>query len=165
MNSEATSMAESTHAVTLRPATADDEAFLFDLFASTREEFNFLEAAQRQALLRMQYDTRRFQYEEGYPQAEASIISLENLPAGRMLVNEGEDAITLIDIALLPQHRGSGIGTQLLQDLLKRAVIARKPVELQVFKTNPAQHLYERLGFSLTGEQSMYLEMIFEPSA
>jgi ribosomal protein S18 acetylase RimI-like enzyme len=157
-------MAELTHPITLRPATADDEAFLFDLFASTREEFNFLEAAQRQALLRMQYDTRRFQYEDGYPHAEGSIILLEDIPAGRMLVHEGEDAITLIDIAMLPQHRGLGIGTQLLQDLLKRAALARKPVKLQVFKTNPAQRLYERLGFSQTGEQSMYLEMIFGPT-
>jgi ribosomal protein S18 acetylase RimI-like enzyme len=150
--------------ITLRPATADDEAFLFDLFASTREEFNFLEESQKQAILRMQYDARRFQYDEGYPQAEASIIFLEDRPAGRMLVDEAEHAITLIDIAMLPQFRGSGIGTRLLQDLLKRAVIARKPVKLQVFKTNPAQRLYERLGFSRTGEQSMYLEMIFEPS-
>ena len=156
-------MSESTHQVTLRPAAADDEAFLFELFASTREEFNFLEETQKQALLKMQYDARRFQYAGGYPQAEASIILVGDRPAGRMLVDEGEHAITLVDIAMLPAFRNSGIGTQLLQDLLKRAVDARKPVKLQVFKSNPALSLYERLGFSQVGEQSMYLEMIFEP--
>jgi ribosomal protein S18 acetylase RimI-like enzyme len=158
-------MSEVTHPLTLRPATADDEAFLFDLFASTREEFNFLEETQRQPLLKMQYAARQFQYEEGYPQAEADIILLDDRRAGRMLVNVSEQAITLIDIALLPEYRGTGIGTQVLQDLLKRAVEARKPVKLQVFKTNPALRLYERLGFSRCGEQSMYLEMIFEPTA
>lgn len=157
-------MSDFTHPVTLRPANADDEAFLFELFASTREEFSFLEAAQRQAILRMQYDARRFQYDESYPEAEASIILVDDRPAGRMLIDEGGQAITLVDIAMMPEHRGSGIGTQVLQDLLKRAVNARKPVKLQVFKSNPAQRLYERLGFSKVSEQSMYLEMIFEPS-
>jgi len=156
-------MSEFKHPVTLRPADADDEAFLFELFASTREEFNFLEETQKQAILKMQYDARRFQYEEGYPQAEASIILLGDGPVGRMLVDEGEHAITLVDIAVLPEYRGSGIGTQLLQNLLKRAVDARKPVKLQVFESNPAVRLYERLGFSQIGEQSMYSEMIFEP--
>lgn len=156
-------MSEFPHPLTLRPATADDDALLFELFASTREEFNFLEETQKQAILKMQYDARRFQYEEGYPQAEASIILLDGRPAGRMLVDEGEHAIMLVDIAVLPEYRGAGIGTQVLQNLLKRAVNARKPVKLQVFKSNPAQRLYERLGFSQVGEQSMYCEMIFEP--
>ena len=155
-------MSESPQSITLRAATPDDEAFLFELFASTRDEFNFLEEAQRQALLKMQYDARRFQYDEGYPRAEASIILFDDRPAGTMLVNEGEHAITLVDIALLPEYRSSGIGTQLLQDLLKRAVNARKPVKLQVFKSNPALHLYERLGFKQVSDQSMYCEMIFD---
>jgi ribosomal protein S18 acetylase RimI-like enzyme len=157
-------MSDFTHPLTLRPANADDDDFLFELFASTREEFNFLEEAQRQAILKMQYEARRFQYDEGYPEAEGSIIVLDGRPIGRMLVDEGAQAITLIDIAVLPEYRSSGIGTQLLQDLLKRGVNARKPVKLQVFKSNPAVRLYQRLGFSPVSEQSMYFEMIFEPS-
>jgi ribosomal protein S18 acetylase RimI-like enzyme len=157
-------MSDFTNPVTLRPANADDEDFLFELFASTREEFNFLEETQRQAILKMQYEARRFQYDEVYPQAEGSIIILADRPAGRMLVDEGEQEITLIDIAVLPEYRGSGIGTQLLQDLLKRGVNARKSVKLQVFKSNPAVRLYERLGFSQVSEESMYFEMIFEPA-
>jgi ribosomal protein S18 acetylase RimI-like enzyme len=157
-------MSDFTHPVTLRPANADDEDFLFELFAGTRQEFNFLAETQRQAILKMQYDARRFQYDEGYPQAEGSIIVLDGRPVGRMLVDEGEQAITLIDIAVLAEYRSSGIGTQLLKDLLKRGVNARKPVKLQVFKSNPAVRLYERLGFSQVSEQSMYFEMIFDPA-
>ncbi len=153
----------SKQTATLRAATPEDEAFLFALFASTRDEFNFLEEVQKQALLKMQYDARRFQYEEGYPQAEGGIILLNDRLAGRMLIAENEHAITLVDIALLPEYRGSGVGTQLLQNLLTRAVNAGKPVKLQVFKTNPALHLYERLGFKQFSDQSMYVEMIFEP--
>jgi ribosomal protein S18 acetylase RimI-like enzyme len=154
-------MSRSKQTASLRAATPDDEAFLFTLFASTRDEFNFLEEVQKQALLKMQYDARRFQYDEGYPQAEASIILLDDCSAGRLLVNEGELEITLVDIALLPEYRCAGIGTQLVQDLLDHATIARKPVKLHVLKTNPALRLYGRLGFLQVSDQSMYVEMMW----
>lgn len=150
--------------VTLRAATPDDEPFLFEVFASTRlDEFRFLEEQQKQALIRMQYNAQRFQYDEGFPQAESRIILLDDRPAGRMLVDESEREFVLIDIALLPEHRKLGIGTQLLKKLLHRAVVARKPVRLHVLKSNPALHLYERLGFLRVGDDSMYLEMLFQP--
>ncbi len=152
--------------MTLRAVTPDDDAFLFEVFANTRlDEFRFLDEQQQQALIRMQYDAQRFQYDEGYPQAESRIILLDDRPAGRMLVDESESEITLVDIALLVEHRGSGIGTQLLNELLNRAVVTRKPVRLHVLKSNPALRLYERLGFSRVSDDSMYFEMMFEPKA
>jgi ribosomal protein S18 acetylase RimI-like enzyme len=111
----------------------------------------------------MQYNAQRVQYDEGFPDAESSIILVGDRPAGRMLVDQSEREFTLIDIALLPEYRKSGVGTQLLQELLERAVKAQKPVRLHVLKSNPARRLYERLGFSLVNEEPMYLEMTFEP--
>lgn len=151
--------------MTLRAVTPDDEPFLFEVFATTRlDEFRFLEEQQKQALIRMQYNAQRFQYDEGFPQAESRIILLDDRPVGRMLVDESEREFVLVDIALLPQHRKSGIGTQLLKELLNRAVVARKPIRLHVLKSNPALRLYERLGFSRVADESMYLEMVFEPA-
>lgn len=150
--------------MTQREVTPDDEAFLFEIFASTRlDEFRFLEEQQKHALIRMQYNAQRFQYEEGYPNADSGIILFDGRPVGRMLVDESESEFTLVDIALMPEHRNSGIGTQLLNELLNRAVIAGKPVSLHVFKSNPALRLYERLGFSRVKDESMYFEMIFKP--
>lgn len=152
-------------AVTLRAVTPDDESFLFEVFASTRlDEFRFLEEQQKQALIRMQYNAQRSQYDEGYPEAESSIILLDDRPVGRMLVDESERDFILVDIALLPEHRKAGLGTHLLRELLNRAIVARKPVRLHVLKSNPALRLYERLGFSRVGNDSMYLEMIFQPA-
>jgi ribosomal protein S18 acetylase RimI-like enzyme len=156
---------EQKRSVTLRAVTPDDEPFLFEVFAATRlDEFRFLEEQQKQALIRMQYNAQRFQYDEGFPQAESRIILLDDRPVGRMLVDESEREFVLVDIALLPQHRKSGIGTQLLKELLNRAVVARKPIRLHVLKSNPALRLYERLGFSRVADESMYLEMVFEPA-
>ena len=112
----------------------------------------------------MQFNAQRQQYDYSYPQAESGIVLQDDLPIGRMLVDKTACEITLIDIALLPEHRNAGLGTDLIQDLLAEAVVARKPVRLHVLKSNPAMRLYERLGFSRVGDQSMYFEMIFEPA-
>ncbi len=150
--------------VSLRAATAEDDLFLYEIFVSTREdEFRFLEETQKQALLKMQYNAQRSQYDEGYPDAESNIVLADDRPVGRLLVDEGEREILLIDIALLPESRTLGIGTHLLNELLRRAADARKPVRLHVLNSNPALRLYQRLGFSQVGGDSMYLEMMFEP--
>jgi ribosomal protein S18 acetylase RimI-like enzyme len=52
-----------------------------------------------------------------------------------------------LTIALLPEFRGRGIGTQLLQHLLARADERYPRVCLSVTLGNPAARLYERLGF------------------
>jgi ribosomal protein S18 acetylase RimI-like enzyme len=150
--------------VILRPATADDEGFLRQLFVSTREaEFAALPEAQREMLMVMQFNLQWQQYSAGYPQAEHNIILLDERTVGRLLVNEADREITLVDIALLPAHRNLGIGTYLLDQLLARAAKANKAVRLHVFKTNRAQALYERLGFSKIGDDGMYLEMLCPP--
>lgn len=158
-------MRESTQFISIRPATKNDEAFLLDLFASTRPEFSLLNLpeGQMQALMTMQFNAQRQQYDECYPQAESKIILQDQRPIGRMLVDRSGREFTLIDIAVLPEHRNGGIGTSLVQDLLSEAVVAGKPVRLHVLKSNPALRLYQRLGFSLAGDQSIYFEMVFAP--
>jgi ribosomal protein S18 acetylase RimI-like enzyme len=151
--------------ITLRPATAEDDAFLLKLFAATRDEFKMLIADENQlaALMSMQFNLQRQQYQAGYPDGRDNIILSHGLPVGRMFTSEGERAITLVDIALLPENRNAGIGRRLLDELLRAAAEKKKAVRLHVFKTNPARHLYERLGFRDTSEDSMYYEMICEP--
>lgn len=159
-------MPDPAQPTTLRPATADDEAFLLHLFAGTRPEFDLIDIdeGQKQALIKMQFNAQRQQYDAGYPEAENSIIMSHGRPIGRLLVDSGGSEIVLIDIALLPDQRNSGIGADLIRKLLAEAAGARKAVRLHVLKTNPALRLYERLGFSRVSDQSMYFEMKSEPS-
>jgi len=154
----------SADSVSLRPATTDDEAFLRKLFASVRiDEFRLLaDPRQLEALINMQFNLQRQQYEAGYPAAEHNIVLQNGQPVGRLLVDQGAREVTLVDVALLPECRNRGIGKYLLEELLAQAATARKPVRLHVVKTNPARRLYERLGFSIIGEDGMYFEMICE---
>jgi ribosomal protein S18 acetylase RimI-like enzyme len=79
-------------------------------------------------------------------------------------VASNEAVISLVDIALLPKYRNGGIGTGLIQALLKEAATAGKAVRLSVFAASPAIRLYERLGFSRVGGDAVYLEMKWVPS-
>jgi len=154
-----------SRAISLRAATPEDNAFLLEVFASTRDDFKMLISDENQlaALISMQFNFQRQQYQDGYPDGEDNIILNNRQPIGRMFTSEGDRTITLVDIALLPEYRNSGIGRRLLDELLKSAAQKGKSVTLHVFKTNPARHLYERLGFRDRSEDSMYYEMIYEP--
>jgi GNAT superfamily N-acetyltransferase len=150
----------------MRPATPDDQLFLRKLFASTRaDELALLggDESQKEAFISMQFNAQSRQYAMNYPQANHSIILSDETPIGRMLTAGREDAILLLDIALLPEYRNAGIGTRLIQDLLNEAAAAGKAVQLHVFASNPAKHLYERLGFSQVGLDAAYLEMMWVP--
>jgi ribosomal protein S18 acetylase RimI-like enzyme len=150
----------------LRPIGPDDEEFLFRLYTSTREsEFAALgwNHAQMEPLLRMQFTAQRHWYETAYPGSDQQIAVIDGAPAGRIIVHRTADAVVLVDIALLPEHRGKGIGEMLLRDLLEESASRRLPVRLQVLKNNPAAHLYERLGFVKTGQDQMYWHMERQP--
>src|SRR6185295_17431921 len=97
-----TSAIDVSPAITLRPATAEDTAFLLKVFASTRDEFKMLmvDESQLAALMSMQFNFQRQQYQDGYPDAIDSIILLHQEPIGRMFVHESDRAVTLVDIAL-----------------------------------------------------------------
>jgi GNAT superfamily N-acetyltransferase len=57
--------------------------------------------------------------------------------------------ILIVDIALLPEFRGVGIGGALFRDLLAEAAETGRQVTIHVDKFNPALRLYQRLGFQI----------------
>ena len=155
-------MLESTNGITLRPASPADEAFEFDLYAATRwDELKLVNWSdlQKQTFLKMQFTARQQQYCLVYPQAIDRIILQDSEAIGRLLVDQEERCLVLIDIALLPAHQNRGVGTKLVQSLLEEAAATGESVRLHVLATNPAVRMYERLGFTVTAEDGTYLEM------
>jgi GNAT superfamily N-acetyltransferase len=152
-------LSKSDRELGLRPETPEDEPFLVHLFATTRSaEMACLAGAPpaQEAFLRIQYQARKRAYESHYPGAGRSIVIIDGAPAGRMIVDRTGGAICLVDIALLPEHRGHGTGTAVMATLLEEARHAGRSVVLHVLRTNPAAHLYERLGFDRTGGTEMH---------
>lgn len=152
--------------VTLRPSKPDDLPFQLELYASTRDDLNLVDwdANQKQMLIDMQFRAQSTQYSASYPQADNSIIMIDERPVGRMIVDRNSQAITLVDIAMLPAHRNTGIGTVLISELIEEANASGRPVKLHVLRSNPAQALYLRLGFSIVAADDLYFEMKLEPN-
>ena len=113
--------------------------------------------AQKDAFLRMQFDAQDAWWRENYAAASFDVILVDGEPAGRLYVHRGPSEIRIVDIALLPEHRGSGIGTRLLEELLAEGDAAGKSVTIHVERMNPALRLYERLGFSVAEDKGIYL--------
>ena len=152
--------------VTLRPATAGDYDFMCRLYHSTREEemrqFPF-DDAQKRAFLDQQFAAQFAHYEQHYPTCERNIVERDGVAIGRVWIDEWRDQIRLVDIALVPECRGSGIGTLLLRGILARGKATRKPVTIHVEAFNPALRLYERLGFTKIDSNGVYFLMRWTP--
>ena len=144
----------------LRPITPEDEPFLAALYASTRAQELALtnwSDEQKAMFCRMQFNAQTMDYQRNYPDASFQIIERDRIAAGRLLVLRDDEKIHVIDIALLPEHRGAGIGTKLLKELQEEARTAGKKVSIYVERFNPARRLYERLGFEQVEEKDVYL--------
>src|SRR5438067_678532 len=109
--------------IAMRPSQAADDAFLFTVHASTRETEMALvnwPQPQKDAFLHMQFNAQRHHYQTYYPHAEyytilGNTILGSGLSVGRMILDQSQDPILMIDIALLPEHRNQGIGTALIK--------------------------------------------------
>lgn len=161
---DTTQTGDSQHAVSLRPEQPDDDAFLYEVYASTREEELALtnwNENMRRMFLNHQFNAMRQGYRSMFPQGEFLIINVDGKPAGRLVVHRGEGEIRVVDLALLPASRNRGIGTSLMRQICAQA---DRPVRLSVLKLNRAFHWYQRLGFAKTGETGVYDEMEWRPA-
>jgi ribosomal protein S18 acetylase RimI-like enzyme len=158
----------SRDAITLRPATPADYHFMRLLYGSTREEemkqFPFDEFRKKE-FLDQQFGAQYQHYQLHYPTCERNIIEKDGKPVGRLWLDEWRDQIRLVDIALMPEWRGSGIGSMLLDEVLARGAKAGKPVTIHVEGYNPALRMYERLGFVKVDTNGVYYLMKWTPPA
>jgi len=144
--------------VSLRSVQPDDDEFLYELFSQTIDDgFMSFNLTQRDAILRLQFKAQLETYKAEFPLAEHQIIMLEDQAIGRVMVERTSTEHRGVDIALLRDYRSGGIGTMLIGELLDEAGRAGKPFRISVVRSNPALHLYDRLGFKTIGETPSHL--------
>ncbi len=157
----------SSDTITLRQVCDGDGEQLFVIYAATRtEELAQVDwdDAQKERFLRMQFDAQRTFYEREYLGAEFQLVLVAGEIAGRLYVHRREREIRIMDIALLPGYRGRGIGTALLSDILAEGERTARAVTIHVESFNPAQRLYERLGFAKIASNGVYHLLERKPS-
>jgi ribosomal protein S18 acetylase RimI-like enzyme len=148
--------------IALRPIAPEDDSFLAGVYASTRTEELAVTGwsdEEKAVFCRRQFDAQSAHYRENYPGASLQIIERDEIPIGRLYVAHWEREIRIMDIALLPEHRGAGLGTKLLRDLQEEARSAGKSLTIHVERFNPALRLYQRLGFQQIEDTGVYLLM------
>jgi len=154
--------------ITLREVTPEDEAFLLEVYASTRAlELSLVQWSdeQRESFLKFQFNAQNTHYRTQFPEASYQIIFKDTERVGRLYVLREAEGIRVLDITVLPQHRNAGIGTLLMRDLLTEAEQSGKPLSIWVEYFNPSQTLFQRLGFSKIQEDGYNCLMQWRPNA
>jgi len=122
--------------------------------------------AERDAFLDGQFRAQLASYRARFPGSEHSLVCLGGRPVGRLWLARSAAEILIVDVALMPEHRGSGVGTTLLRGIQDEAQAAAVPVRLSVERDNAlAMALYRRLGFRPVGGDELRVRMEFRSPA
>jgi ribosomal protein S18 acetylase RimI-like enzyme len=154
--------------VRLRAMLDTDLPFLERVYGSTREtelaQTDWSDA-QKAQFIAFQFQAQHQHYTNHYHGAQFLVIERDGMPVGRLYLHWRSDELRIVDIALLPEARGAGIGKALLDALMSRAAGQGKGVSIHVEQMNPAMRLYRRLGFTQIGEHGIYHLMAWRPDA
>ena len=141
---------------------------MYSLRAASQADFKFLQVthektlrpyveqiwgwndSQQESLLRDRFDPTQLQ-----------IIQIKGKDIGLLQVERRPGAVFLGNLLILPGYQRCGLGTLIVQDIIKDA--GDLPVELSVLKPNPAKRLYERLGFLITSQDDVRYQMKRNP--
>lgn len=88
----------------------------------------------------------------------ARIVRVNGENAGLLVAYPKDGRYFIETFCLMPEYRGKGIGTKVLQDEINAH--ADSDIDIQHFKSNPVSSLYERLGFQRVGETENHYQMV-----
>jgi ribosomal protein S18 acetylase RimI-like enzyme len=164
VNSDPTPIRPRDPTTRLRKVSAADADFVRTLFKVVRaEQFAAasLPAALLDTLLEQQLRAQTGGYAAQYPDAATLIIIRAEAPIGRLIVQMGRQGWRIVDIALLPDAQGQGIGSDLIEAVARAATDAgAAELGLSVHTSNlGARRLYARLGFAEIGDDGAHVAM------
>ncbi|HCT39736.1 MAG TPA: GNAT family N-acetyltransferase [Moraxellaceae bacterium] len=152
----------------LRAARDSDLPWLHDLYASTRaEELATLPWPQnmKRSFTDQQFQLQHQHYLSHYPGTDFLVIEYAKAAVGRYYLQQSAASEYLvIDISLLPEEQGKGIGSELIRQTQRDALARGATIRLHVHLMNPrARLLYERLGFDAKDATATHIAMLWRP--
>lgn len=152
--------------LSLRLEQPDDQPLLRALFVASRAAelacMNWPEQ-KVQWFIDMQIAARDREYDTRYAGARREIVECDGISAGRLMIHETEELLSLIDIALLADFQNRGIGTKLINGLQQEACAKAKPIRLHALSGSRPALLYARLGFTPLADDGIYTTMEWRP--
>lgn len=146
----------------IRPVEVTDEPFLWDMLYLALYVPPDAKPLPREVI----YQPELAKYVKNWGQQDdigfIAMLKDSQLPVGAAWLrlfkssNKGfgyvNDETPELTIAVLPDYRGQGIGSQLLTQLVETAQPCYSAVSLSVSPDNPALRLYRRFGFEVMGQ-------------
>jgi len=149
-----------------RPTTPQDRDFLLRVYADTRAEElarTGWDASACASFVAMQFEAQDRHYRAHFCEAECSVLECavrgEPVRVGRLWIDRRQHSIHVLDIALLAEFRGQGLGTACLRRLMVEAAARAVPLSIKVEFFSPARRWYKRLGFMPQAEHGMHVQM------
>ncbi len=144
--------------VTTRPEGVGDASFLVALYQAVRERepgWSLLPPGERAELLAGQCRLQSQAYARQYPAAARVIIDVDGRPAGRIYLADQPSEIHVIEISLLPEFRGHGIGGRLIRAVQEGARVRGVPVRLHAWREVGVAAFYQHLGFRVVRTEAL----------
>lgn len=123
----------------LRKAEKEDWTFIWSLRVATMKD-----------LIQKTYgwdDTTQQTYAQESLKGE--IVLVDDKPVGVITLADWSNQLHLVWMAIQPERQRQGLGTALVKYCQEQATAQKKPLTLQVLKTNPALWLYKKCGFDI----------------
>lgn len=144
-----------------RPVADSDGPALFRLFQQVyADEIATLavDAGTRDALASMQYVEQRMRVRAEFPDAVDLAIECDGTLCGRLLTVMRGGGIQLVQLCVLGDHRGRGIGTRAMHRLARIADEHRCQIWLPADAgSQDCRGFLERVGFTVTGRAGRLL--------
>lgn len=89
------------------------------------------------------------------------IIFIADNNIGGYCLFEKDDHLWLEMLLIHPDFQRKGIGKSVIKEIQIQAKSKNKPLKFSVIKTNPVKPFYEKLGFSVYGEDKAFYQMVW----
>jgi len=103
-------------------------------------------------------------FEEDWRSGRFNIILFTGFPCGYSRVDVNKDSIIVHELVISPEFQRKGIGTAILNQIIKEAETTGMPVRLGALKANRAVGLYRRLGFRDVDSTETHVSLEYRPA-
>jgi GNAT superfamily N-acetyltransferase len=157
----------------LRPARPEDEPFLRGLRGqvdSDRLFMNFWRGDdandEKRKILDLQFRAQGAYHNmlKANWETKENIIEMDAVPIGRFVVTGGREELRLVEIAIVPEWRGKGLGQTIIASTMQECAKSSRVMRLCVEKSNiRALKLYVSQGFYALEDNGSHFVMEWNP--
>lgn len=139
--------------VSLRKADANDSEFVFAVKKAAYREYV-------EQVWGWDDNYQRERHNREFASDDFRIVQFRGTDVGFFIISSTSDTLKVNQIFILPEYQGRGIGSACMTRIIDDANLEQRSVVLQVLKVNTRGiALYQRLGFTIVGEDSIYFQM------